>query len=63
MRTVAEIKQDILALTEAEYADLCRWVHGPGLGTLGATSSTRTFETEGWTVWRQKRWRPRPEVN
>ena len=26
MRTVAEIKQDILALTEAEYADLCRWV-------------------------------------
>ena len=26
MRTVAEIKQDILALTEAEYVDLCRWV-------------------------------------
>ena len=26
MRTVAEIKQDILALTDAEYADLCRWV-------------------------------------
>ena len=26
MRTVAEIKQDILALPEAEYSDLCRWV-------------------------------------
>ena len=26
MRTVAEIKQDILALTEAEHANLCRWV-------------------------------------
>ncbi len=26
MRTVAEIKQDILALPEAEYAYLCRWV-------------------------------------
>ena len=26
MRTVAEIKQDILALPEADYAELCRWV-------------------------------------
>ena len=26
MRTVAEIKQDILALPEADCADLCRWV-------------------------------------
>ena len=26
MRTVTEIKQDILALPEAEYADLCRWL-------------------------------------
>ena len=26
MRSVAEIKQDILALPEAEYDDLCRWV-------------------------------------
>ena len=26
MRTVGEIKQDILNLTEADYTDLCRWV-------------------------------------
>ena len=26
LRTVAEIKQDILALPEADYAELCRWV-------------------------------------
>ena len=26
MRTVAEIKQDILALPETDYAELCRWV-------------------------------------
>ena len=26
MRTVAEIKQDIQDLPEAEYAELCRWV-------------------------------------
>ena len=26
MRTVAEIKQDIKDLPEAEYAELCRWV-------------------------------------
>ena len=26
MRTVEEIKQDILALPETEYADLCRWL-------------------------------------
>ena len=30
MRTVAEIKQDILALSETEYADLCRWVLDQG---------------------------------
>ena len=26
MRTVAEIKKDILDLPKAEYADLCRWL-------------------------------------
>ena len=62
MRTVAEIKQDILALPEADCADLCRWVLDQDWERW-----EREFDEDvrlaGWTLWRLRRWRPRPGAN